>query len=251
VAGGGAAGRGGRAHPNPGGTLGCLPAGPGAGLAGRPGGRDTAAEALFSHQLGTLALARDELEEARELLEHALQLRRQLADADGVAVTMHNLQLLAPAPTQAIEHQPDAAPRPGRRLAEILGGRRRRVLLARGGLLALLAGVILVRLLGSSPATPPSQPAGFAAPELVTSPVSPIGTTGQTTTIPIKGRDAAPLTIGSITLTNEDPGEFALQDHCTGSTVSQSAGCSLTASFRPTKAGDRSARVVIKGRFTT
>jgi HYR domain len=57
---------------------------------------DRAAEALFSHQLGTLELSVDDLEQARAHLEHALRLRERLGDRAGAAVSSHNLGLLLP-----------------------------------------------------------------------------------------------------------------------------------------------------------
>ena len=66
------------------------------GLAAARAASDQAAEALFSHQLGTLAFCQDELEQAPELLEHALRLREQLGDHAGAAVTSHNLRQLVP-----------------------------------------------------------------------------------------------------------------------------------------------------------
>ena len=57
---------------------------------------DQIAEALFSHEQGTLALCLDELADAQQLLEHALDLREQAGDREGAAVTRHNLQILQP-----------------------------------------------------------------------------------------------------------------------------------------------------------
>jgi hypothetical protein len=59
---------------------------------------DRAAEALFSHEQGSLALCRDDLDAARQLLEHALELRERIGDDAGAEVTRHNLQLLQPPP---------------------------------------------------------------------------------------------------------------------------------------------------------
>jgi hypothetical protein len=59
---------------------------------------DRAAEALFSHEQGSLALCRDDLDAARQLLENALELRERIGDDAGAGVTRHNLQLLQPPP---------------------------------------------------------------------------------------------------------------------------------------------------------
>jgi NB-ARC domain len=52
---------------------------------------DRAGEAWALHQLGTRAGCRGELDAARPLLAEALELRRSDGDADGAAVTAHNL----------------------------------------------------------------------------------------------------------------------------------------------------------------
>jgi RecA/RadA recombinase len=67
---------------------------------------DKAAEAFFSHQLGTLAFCQDRLDEAVRLLHHALRLREQIGDQDGARVTRHNVRLLEPQPP------PPPPPRP-------------------------------------------------------------------------------------------------------------------------------------------
>jgi hypothetical protein len=108
---------------------------------------DRAAEALFAHQQGTLAFCRDELGAAKQLLEHALQLREQSGDNAGATVTRHNLQLLQPPPSPPIN----------------LGGSRRRLLLSAGAALlvvvALSAGVVKAVTSGSPGpvATSPTQ----------------------------------------------------------------------------------------------
>lgn len=72
---------------------------------------DRAAEAFFAHQQGTLAFCRDKLDDTERLLERALQLREQLADYDGAAITRHNLQLLRPAPPPPPTNRPARSPR--------------------------------------------------------------------------------------------------------------------------------------------
>ena len=114
---------------------------------------DHAAQALFGHQLGTLALCRDELESARRLLEEALRLREQLGDAPGAAVTRQNLALLRPAPASSPSDPP---PSPRRRRAARAGRSGRRALLAGAGLLAvLLVAWIGVRTLAAT--SPPAK----------------------------------------------------------------------------------------------
>ncbi len=59
---------------------------------------DVGAQAYFAHQQGTLALCEDRLEQAQQLLGHALRLREQLGDVAGAQVTQHNLTILLPPP---------------------------------------------------------------------------------------------------------------------------------------------------------
>jgi hypothetical protein len=55
--------------------------------------RDRAAEALFAHDRGTLALCQGERAIAQEHLVHALELRQHIGDLHGADVTRHNMTL--------------------------------------------------------------------------------------------------------------------------------------------------------------
>jgi beta-lactam-binding protein with PASTA domain len=83
------------------------------GLAAAQASFPTAAEAFFSHQLGSLELCLDHLDEASRLLRHALALREQAGDRDGAELTRQNLRLLelppAPAPPRPRVPRPVAA----------------------------------------------------------------------------------------------------------------------------------------------
>ncbi|MGK5729302.1 hypothetical protein [Streptomyces sp. URMC 124] len=59
---------------------------------------DRAAEALFSHQLATVAYAEDRPADARARLRHALRLREELGDVAGARLTRENLAYVAPPP---------------------------------------------------------------------------------------------------------------------------------------------------------
>ncbi|MGI5135583.1 hypothetical protein [Streptomyces sp. CA-106110] len=58
---------------------------------------DTVSEAYFTHQQGIQHFLHDRADQARRLLQRALDLRTQLGDAAGAAVTSANLALLEPA----------------------------------------------------------------------------------------------------------------------------------------------------------
>ncbi|MGW1721078.1 choice-of-anchor D domain-containing protein [Streptomyces sp. NPDC002156] len=60
--------------------------------------RDTASEAYFTHQKGTLEYGEGRPEEAYRLLNRALELRRTAGDAAGAELTRHNLGIITPPP---------------------------------------------------------------------------------------------------------------------------------------------------------
>lgn len=68
---------------------------------------DRTSEALFAHERGTLALCQDQPQVAAEQLSRALELREDLGDRDGAALTRHNLSFMTAA---------QAVPPPGKRL---------------------------------------------------------------------------------------------------------------------------------------
>ncbi|MEV5848741.1 choice-of-anchor D domain-containing protein [Streptomyces sp. NPDC051985] len=101
---------------------------------------DRAAEAYFAHQQGVQHFLHDRTEHARRLLRRALDLRTELGDTAGAAVTAANLALLEPAPS------PPSPPRPS-------GTRQpwQRALIAAAAVVAVLvAGTVIGRTLGGS-----------------------------------------------------------------------------------------------------
>lgn len=86
------------------------------------GSEDLREEGWALHQLGSRALCLGARDEARSLLERALDIREEAGDQAGVAVTRHNLEQLGPAGPPAGDERgatPDP-PRWGRRL--LVGG---------------------------------------------------------------------------------------------------------------------------------
>jgi hypothetical protein len=119
---------------------------------------DRAAEALFSHQLGTLELSLDNLDGAQAHLDHARQLREQLGDHAGAAVSSHNLAVLVP-PDAVI-----ALPKPRSRrqaMAELPRAIARQwpVLAGRAAVVALtfLLGILLLPRGSGTPQPPPAS----------------------------------------------------------------------------------------------
>ena len=119
---------------------------------------DRAAEAWALHQLGTRLLCLDDKSAARQLLNHALALRRSLGDREGAEVTRHNLGLLG-TPSQRIGHYAI----PYRYLPWLAAA-----------LLALIVGG--VRLVSSS--------MGVRGPAREPAPISGVGPPGPTTATP-------------------------------------------------------------------
>jgi HYR domain len=131
---------------------------------------DRAAEALFSHQLGTLELSVDGLEQARAHLEHALRLRERLGDRAGAAVSSHNLGLLLPAGPPLARPEP----RPRRRAIDAWS----RAIAGRWPMVAgRVAVVALTFLLGVL-----FLPRGTTAPQPQPTSLAPTTTAGGATT---------------------------------------------------------------------
>ncbi|MDX6356333.1 MAG: hypothetical protein QOF98_3236, partial [Streptomyces sp.] len=82
----------------------------GHGVAAAQQAGDTAAEAYFSHQRGTLHFLEDRSQAAVRDLRHALDLRSALGDGPGAAVTRHNLGFAVA--TQTAPPRPTSLPTP-------------------------------------------------------------------------------------------------------------------------------------------
>ncbi len=128
---------------------------------------DRAAEAFFSHQLGSLAFCQDQLDDAVRLLQHALALREQIGDRAGADLSRHNLELVQPAgpPPPPLPSPPGP-------------GVRRRALLAvasAAATLVLVAGTVAVAAVvhGGGPGAPGHGPTSpTTVPNTATSSVS-------------------------------------------------------------------------------
>ncbi len=245
---------------------------------------DRAAEALFSHQQGTLAFCQDQLDAARALLERALELREQLADHDGAAVTRHNLQLLLPAP-------PPPPPPPARTALSA----RRALLITAGvlvGLIVLVLGVVkaatphgpdhrdTAATLTPSPTTGSTTPTGPGQDGTGTSSTGPGGT--ETNSSGPDGRSSSnrpplrpplvpPADLGrvditpgqppasqQVTVTNSNPQPLLITGAqasapfsvtpgtcSTGQPIPAQGSCSITVQFAPTALGVSTATLTI------
>lgn len=231
---------------------------------------DAAAEAHFSHQLGTLEFAVDDLERARALWRRALRLREELGDQAGAAVTRANLELLAPVP---VERRRSRRRRPSRRTIAS----------------AVVAGLAILSFLvplarGREPATttttaPTSATTTTGGPATTTTTTRPATTTtgGGTTTTAAPGRPeaaidptalrfraaavgrvtapqqarvrnpgTAPLTVRGVRLTGAHPGDFRVDGGaCLAGPVRPGRSCPIRVVFAPSAVGTRTATLLV------
>ncbi|WP_416965051.1 hypothetical protein [Streptomyces sp. Agncl-13] len=144
---------------------------------------DKAAEAYFTHQQGVQHFLHDRTDHARRLLRRALDLRTQLGDVAGAAVTRANLALLEPPPPPPM---PPSAPAASR-----TANSRRLVLAAVAGVVAVLViGSAIVQAVGGGGGTgggggsdpPPIVSAGPGGTDISGGTTTGQTTTGETTT---------------------------------------------------------------------
>jgi HYR domain/HYDIN/CFA65/VesB-like, Ig-like domain len=190
---------------------------------------DRAGEALFSHQQGTLALCQDQLDTAQRLLEHALDLREQLGDYDGAAVTRHNLQLLQPPP-------PPPPPRPRPR-------RLRRVTIVAAGVLAIL--VLIVARVWPSPDPKPSGPV-MLDPTVLGFGEQQVNTTSSTHDLTIRNTGTTQRHVTGVEIEGDNRGDFHVTANGCREPLAPGRSCVLGVSFRPTALGGRTATLALR-----
>jgi hypothetical protein len=227
---------------------------------------DAGAEATFSHQLGTLEFALDDLERAHLLWRRALRLREDLGDDAGAAVTRANLALLQP-----VRVVPD--PRRGDRHGRRVSWRVITVILA---VLALLAILVPLALGGtSSPATTVVASQSSTETTDTTAPPSSGTTTPTTPTRPnlaqaeldppalaflaralgrptppqetrVRNTGTAPLTVTGLRLDGTDRDAFlVVSTACSAGPVRPGDSCPIRVAFRSSAPGTRTATLLI------
>jgi HYR domain/HYDIN/CFA65/VesB-like, Ig-like domain len=206
------------------------------GLQGATAIGDRAAEALFSHQQGTLALCQDRLDAAQRLLEHALDLREQLGDHDGAAVTRHNLQLLQPPPP----------PPPPRRRPRRLS----RLAIVGAGVLAILV-LIVVRGLAQTPGGPKHDGSAELDPTVLRFGKQQVNTTSAAHNLTIRNTGATQLRVTAVEIGGENRGDFQMTANGCPAPIDPGRRCSLGVSFRPTALGGRNATLALRLTGTT
>jgi HYR domain/HYDIN/CFA65/VesB-like, Ig-like domain len=196
---------------------------------------DRAAEAFFSHQQGTLALCQDQLDAARRLLEHALDLREQLGDRGGAAVTRHNLQLLQPLP-------PPPPPRPPSR-------RLRRLAVVGAAALAILV-LIVARVLAQTPGHKHDGPVDLD-PSVLRFGEQQVNTTSSPRDLTIRNTGTTQLRVTGIRVGGENRSDFRLTANGCRGPIAPGRSCSIGVSFGPTALGSRTATLVLRLTDTT
>jgi 6-phosphogluconolactonase (cycloisomerase 2 family) len=101
-----------------------------------------------------------------------------------------------------------------------------------------------VTLTGAGAAPPPPAPAVTVAPDPVTFPPINQGTTSSPIVVTVSNSGNATLHISSVTLGGNNPGEFTMINGCSGP-YAPNATCTITLTFSPVAAGQRSATISI------
>jgi hypothetical protein len=201
-------------------------------------------EAYFSHQLGSLELCLDHLDEASRLLRHALTLREQDGDTDGADLTRHNLQLVEP------PSPPPPPPRPRRPHAVVLA---LTVVLT---VLGLIAGAVAFASTNGGGGPSPSPSPSISPPHSTSSTpgnqVAVPNVTGRTQAQATSALQAAGLTAAPTTTTNcttADNGNVVTQNPLGGTSVLKGTSvtigvCSAAPPTVPNVIGDSQAAAI-------
>ena len=202
------------------------------GLAAANATQASALQAFFSHQLGSLELCLDRLDDAARLLQHALAVREQIGDLDGANLTRQNLQLLGISPgpqPPPRKSRPSWPPRQPYRVPVVLA--LTAVLSAVGLVVAAVAIAGVLRHHGPDPrhtATPhPTPSASSTAGDRVTVP----DVTGQAGTRAVSALQDADLTATTMITSNcstADNGTVLSQNPAAGTTVRKSTRVTIS-----------------------
>ncbi|WP_406349785.1 choice-of-anchor D domain-containing protein [Streptomyces sp. NBC_00658] len=236
---------------------------------------DMAAEALFSHQKGTLAYCENRLDEARELLERAVELRTRLGDNAGSALSQAHLRLVRP----DVPATRNVRPSDRSRL-----GRARQILATLVGVVAIVAATqwaiaaadqkpdpkdtakptpsmssATIEPSTSKPTiepststptvgaeTPSTEPTGDpeseATPATLNFPETATGTRSAPETLTLTSTGTEPLFVHIATIGGTTPKDFEITaDSCSDKQLAPETDCQIQVIFQPTATGQRQA----------
>ena len=213
----------------------------GQGLAAANATQASALQAFFCHQLGSLELCLDRLDDAAQLLQHALAVRERMGDLQGADLTRQNLQLIGispPPPQPPQESQPSPPPRPPHHVSVVLA--LTTVLSVLGLIVAAVAIAAVLRHSGPAPAHPtpasstphPPSSASSSLGNQVTVP----DVTGQTGTRAVSLLQGADLTATTTTTSNcgtADNGKVLSQNPAAGAAVRKGTSVTLSVCSPP------------------
>jgi hypothetical protein len=101
-----------------------------------------------------------------------------------------------------------------------------------------------VTLTGAGVAPPPPAPAVTVTPDPISFPTTTQGTTSSLIQVSVTNSGNATLHISSVVLGGNNPGDFSMTNLCSGP-YAANAGCTITVTFTPLAAGQRSAVISI------
>ncbi|MDQ3661528.1 MAG: choice-of-anchor D domain-containing protein, partial [Actinomycetota bacterium] len=199
--------------------------------------KDPAAEGWSLHQIGTRALCLDDSSTARSALTQALQIREQLGDHPGAAVTRHNLQVLMGPPRPPHRDEPP-------RLSPMTSAPP--LLIA--GIFVVL-GLLLFAVNQWWPTA--SEDSGT---KLLSAGLSPTSLdfgrvmVGKITREPVKltNRGSTPANVGRIALVPPLK-DFRITNDCTSVTLGGGKVCTFDVIYRPSTTGPHTTQLVIGG----
>lgn len=202
---------------------------------------DRAAEAWALHQLGTRLLCLGEVIPARTALIRALRLRTVLGDAEGAAITRHNLNLLL-GPPPSPQRPPETPPSPGPT------GSSLSVLLAGAAILVALPLLVWLAWTWFAPGAPALVSASPAhlEPNALTFGEQPVGVSSAGQTVSFINDSSVAIRVGGITVTGAQLGDFKINStDCLNGLLNPGERCTVSLNFAPTGPDARSADLII------
>ncbi|MEV6496604.1 choice-of-anchor D domain-containing protein [Streptomyces prunicolor] len=229
---------------------------------------DVSAEALFAHQKGTVAYCENRLQEARDLLERAVELRTRLGDQAGSALSRAHLELMRSGSDGRL---PDSDGQSRHRGRSVKARAFLAAVATTAGAVAMVAAVKGM-VVGPPPPTTSSvdtvtpgtahptdahptetestekrkTPSADSTPEALGFTDTPTGTRSDPNTLTLTSTGAAPLNVFKATLGGGEPQDFEIAtDACSSKELAPGEECRIEVVFRPMTTGRREAVLTI------